>query len=186
MTSRRPQEKGVILVGFMGAGKSSVGRILAQRLGWTFEDLDDWIERREKQNIPEIFRNAGEVGFRRAEHEALRELLQELRSGSEKVIALGGGAFAQESNVGLIDAAGLTTIFLDAAVDELWGRCQRQAKTQGLERPLRGNCADFRGLYEKRRPHYLKAGLRKETDGKDPEAIAEDLIQMLGLGSDGR
>ena len=127
MTSRL-QMKGVILVGFMGAGKSSVGRVLAEHLSWTFEDLDDRIERREKQKVAEIFRDAGEAGFRRAEHEALKELLEGLRSDSEKVIALGGGAFVHESNIRLIDAANLPTVFLDAGVEELWGRCQRQSE----------------------------------------------------------
>jgi shikimate kinase len=181
MTSRLPQMQALILVGFMGAGKSSVGRVLAGRLGWTFEDLDDRIERREEQKIADIFGNAGEAGFRRAEHEALRELLEELQSGSEKVIALGGGAFVQELNVGLIERSNVPTVFLDAGLDELWGRCQRQLESQGMERPLLGSSEGFGELYEKRRPHYLRASLRQETDGKSIEQIADELIQVLGL-----
>jgi len=100
MTSRPPQMQAVILVGFMGAGKkSSVGPVLAEHMGWRFEDLDHRIEQREKRRIAEIFSNAGEVGFRRAEHEALQELLQELRSGSKKVVALGGRSFRSESEI---------------------------------------------------------------------------------------
>ncbi len=181
MTRRLPQLQAVILLGFMGAGKSSVGPLLAQYLGCTFEDLDHRIERREKQTIAEIFRNAGEAGFRRAEHQALKELLQELRSGSEKIIALGGGAFVQDSNVRLIEAANLPTVFLDAAVDELWERCQRQAEKLAMERPLLNTEPGFRELYESRRPHYLKATLRQETGGKLIETIAAELIQALHL-----
>lgn len=181
MTIRLPQRQALILVGFMGAGKSTVGRVLAGRLGWTFEDLDDRIERREKQKIADIFRDAGEVGFRRAEFGALKELLEELQSGSEKVIALGGGAFVQEPNIRLIEGAKIPTIFLDAGVEELWGRCQRQWEGQGVERPLLGSSEGFGGLYETRRPHYLRASFRQETDGKSIEQIAGELIQGLAL-----
>lgn len=181
MISPLPQVQAVILVGFMGAGKSTVGRALAANLGWTFEDLDDRVERREKQSVAEIFRNAGEAEFRRAEHEALKELLEELHDGSEKVIALGGGAFVYQSHLNLLEAANLSTIFLDAAVEELLARCQQQSQKQGWERPLLKSPQEFRELYEKRRPHYLKASLRQETDGKDVEEIAVNLIQALGL-----
>jgi shikimate kinase len=180
-TNRSPQTRAVILVGFMGAGKSTVGRVLAKQLGWTFEDLDDRIEQREKQSVAQIFRNAGEAEFRRAEHEALKELLNELRSGCEKVIALGGGAFIEKSNIRLIEAARLPTIFLDAAAEELWTRCRQQAEERGTERPLLGSPERFRELYEQRRPLYLAASLRQETGGKEVEEIASDLIQVLGL-----
>ena len=182
MTSRRPTKMhAIILVGFMGAGKSTVGRALAGSLGWTFEDLDDRVEQREKQKVAEIFRNAGEAEFRRAEHEALKELLQGLRSGSEKVIALGGGAFVQQSNVGLLDSANIPTVFLDAGIEELLARCQRQSQTQGVERPLLGAPEHFRQLYEKRRPHYLRARFRQSTEGKEVQEIVTDLIQALDL-----
>ena len=72
---RRRKIRAVALVGFMGAGKSSVGRALSEQLGWMFEDLDERIERRERRKVAEIFRESGEAGFRKAEHAALRELL---------------------------------------------------------------------------------------------------------------
>lgn len=182
MTSRGPAKmQAIILVGFMGAGKSTVGRALAGHLGWTFEDLDDRIERREKQTVAEIFRNAGEAEFRRAEHEALKELLKGLGSGSEKVIAFGGGAFVQQSNVSLLDAANLATVFLDAGVEELLARCLRQTETQGVERPLLGTPENFRQLYGKRRPHYLRARFRQGTEGKEVQEIVTNVIQALGL-----
>jgi shikimate kinase len=181
MNGGLPQTRAVILVGFMGAGKSTVGRALAKQLGWTFEDLDDRIEQREKRSVAQIFRNAGEAEFRRAEHKALKELLDELCSGCEKVIALGGGAFISKSNISLIEAANLPTVFLDAAVEELWTRCQQQAEERGTERPLLGSPEGFRELYQQRRPHYLAASLRQETSGKEVGEIASDLIQVLGL-----
>jgi shikimate kinase len=177
----QPGPRGVILVGFMGAGKSSVGRALAEQLGWTFEDLDDRIEQREGRKVPEIFRDSGEVGFRRAEHAALKELVRELQAAPEKIVALGGGAFVQKENAGLIEAEVVPTVFLDARVEELWRRCRQQAEREGMERPLRGSLERFAELYEMRRRHYLKASFRQETGGKTIQEIATEVIEALGL-----
>jgi shikimate kinase len=174
----RPQARAIVLIGFMGAGKSSVGRALGEQLGWTFEDLDDRIERREQRKVAEIFRDSGESEFRRTEHTALKEMLSELANGAQKVIALGGGAFAQRPNARLIEAASVPTVFLDAEAEELWRRCQAQA---AMERPLLGSVESFRQLYEARRPHYLKARFRQETGGKTVKQIAADVVQALGL-----
>ena len=166
----------MVLVGFMGAGKSSVGAALSRHLGWPFEDLDERIQAREQRSIEEIFRQSGEVVFRQLEHAALRSLVGELDA-SAKVVALGGGAFAQANNASLLEQAGWSTIFLDAPVEELFRRCQQQP----LERPLRGDMKEFQRLYEDRRPCYLKAGLRIETAGKDVEEVAVEAINRLGL-----
>ena len=128
--------RAVVLVGFMGAGKSSVGAALSRHLGWPFEDLDERIQARAQRSIEQIFRQSGEAEFRRMEHEALRSLVGEL-SGSARIVALGGGAFTQEKNAALLEEAGLSTIFLDAPAEELFRRCQLQA----LERPVARRCA---------------------------------------------
>jgi shikimate kinase len=112
------------------------------------------------------------------EHAALKTMLSELRDGAQKVVALGGGAFAQKPNAKLIKAASVPTVFLDARVDELWRRCRQQT---GTERPLLGSVESFRKLYELRRLHYLKAQFKQETGGKTVEQIAEELVQALGL-----
>lgn len=173
-----------MLIGFMGAGKSSVGRALGEHLGWTFEDLDQRIERRERRKVHEIFRDSRESEFRRAERAALRELLSELRIGAEKIIALGGGAFVQRENARLIKAEGVATVFLDAGVEELWRRCRRQAE-QGTERPLLSSMENFCELYRARRPHYLKATLKLETGGKTVAQITAEVVQALGLNRRG-
>jgi shikimate kinase len=173
--------RAVVLIGFMGAGKSSVGRALGEHLGWVFEDLDQRIERRERKKVPEIFRDSGEAAFRRAEHAALGELLKELHAGAEKILALGGGAFVQKRNAKLIETGGVPTVFLDAGVEELWRRCTEQAKLQGVDRPLLSSLQSFRELYKVRRPHYLKAQFRQETSGKTVEEIAAEVVQALGL-----
>lgn len=172
---------GVFLVGFMGAGKTSIGRALGKRLNWTFEDLDERIERRESHTVPEIFRDSGESEFRRAEHAALQNMLEELRAGAVRIVALGGGAFVQENNAALLQAAGVPTVFLDAPVEELWRRCSEQAGAAGTERPLQRSLDQFRELYETRRRSYMKASLRIQTGGRSQEEIAEEIAQKLGL-----
>jgi shikimate kinase len=165
----------------MGAGKTSVGHALAERLGWTFEDLDERVARREQRSVGEIFRASGEAEFRRAEQEALRELLAEVVAGSRRVIALGGGAFVHEPTARLIDDARITTVFLDAGIEELLTRCTEQAQRQGIERPMLSTSSAFRELYEKRRPYYLKASLHQETGGKNIGQIVTELITTLDV-----
>jgi shikimate kinase len=167
----------VVLVGFMGAGKTSVGRALGRRLGWSFEDLDDRVEAREGRRIAEIFREAGEAEFRRAEHRALREALAEAETGRARILAVGGGAFVQPENASLLDRAETPTVFLDAPVDELWRRCVADA----VDRPLRRKEDEFRRLYAARRPRYLHAGLRVETGHREIERIVDEIVNGLGL-----
>jgi shikimate kinase len=178
---KKAPDRAVFLVGFMGAGKSSVGRALGQRLNWLFEDLDDRIERREGRKIAEIFRDSGEAHFRRAEHDALKQVLEELRGGAARIIALGGGAFVQDENAALLVAAGVPTIFLDAPVKELWRRCCSQAEKIGLDRPLLESFEQFRALHQSRRKRYLKAAMKVATEGSEVEAIADEIAGKLGL-----
>lgn len=165
----------------MGAGKTSVGRALGQRLNWIFEDLDDRIAAREDRTIAEIFRDSGEIAFRRAEHDALKHLLAELRGGSTRIIALGGGAFVQADNAALLKAAKVPTVFLDAPVEDLWQRCCEQASESGTERPLLRSKEQFRKLHESRRPAYAKAAIRIQADNRSVEAIATEIAETLGL-----
>ncbi len=172
--------RAVFLVGFMGAGKSTVGRALARQMDWPFEDLDERVQAREKRSIEQIFWESGEAEFRRAEHEALRELLADLDS-SPRVVALGGGAFVQAQNAALLAEAAVPVVFLDAPVEELFRRCQQEP----VERPLRRDLEQFRQLYLGRRPHYLAASLRIETGGKDVEIVAAEVAEILGLRESG-
>jgi len=165
----------------MGAGKSSVGRALGKRLNWVFEDLDDRIEKSEGRRVAEIFRDSGEDGFRKAEHAALREALEDLRRGSFRVIALGGGAFVQKPNLTLLRESGIPTVFLDAPVEELWRRCCRQASTIEAERPLKKDLQQFRKLYGSRVKGYRKASVRIETAGRGVNTIAAEIVKKLSL-----
>jgi shikimate kinase len=172
-----PQARTVFLVGFMGAGKTSVGRALSQRLDCPFEDLDDRIQNREGKTIEEIFRESGEPAFREAETAALRALLRESRS-PVRVVALGGGTFVHASNTSLIKQAGVHSVFLDAPVEELYRRCEMEQKS----RPLRQTAEQFRELYRARQSYYGRAAFRIETNGKDVNAVAAEVACKLGLG----
>lgn len=176
-----PARNAVFLVGFMGAGKSSVGRALGQRLNWIFEDLDDRIAAHEGRTVAEIFRDSGESEFRRAEHAALQHVLDDSRGGIARIVALGGGAFVQKQNAALLKASGVPTVFLDAPADELWQRCCTQAAQAGAERPLLKNEDQFRKLYKTRRAHYRKASLKVQTGNRPVEAIAAEIAKILGL-----
>jgi shikimate kinase len=177
--ARRIPVQTVFLVGFMGAGKSSVGRALSLRLGWGFEDLDDRIQVREARSIAQIFSESGEVGFRRAETEALRELISELGS-SSRVVGLGGGAFVQGENAALLSQTGAPIVFLDAPVDELFRRCLQEQ----VQRPLRQDREKFHELYEARRPLYMTGTVLVETSGRSVEAVADEVIRLLGISED--
>jgi shikimate kinase len=171
--------RAVFLVGFMGAGKTSVGRALSRHLGWRFEDLDDRIQAREGRTIPEIFQQSGEAQFRRSEIASLQELLAEVESGLPLIAALGGGAFAQQEIASLLEGTGRITVFLDAPADELWRRCGADV----VDRPLRREEAEFRRLYETRRPRYLQAKVRVETEGREIERIVREIAGGLRLKS---
>jgi shikimate kinase len=173
---RAGNRRSIFLVGYMGAGKTTVGRALSRRLGLKFEDLDDRIQQREGKTIEQIFRESGEAEFRKTETAALREVLAELGS-SIGVVALGGGAFVQPENSALLEAAAVHSVFLDAPVDELLRRCESESK----ERPLRRDTKQFRELYEKRQLAYMKAAVRIDTNGKDVDAIAAEVACSLGL-----
>jgi shikimate kinase len=166
--------RAVFLVGFMGSGKSSVGQELARRLGWDFVDLDARIESRERQTVPEIFRDRGESGFRLAESSALRDLLSEPLQ-RDSVVALGGGAFVQERNRELLRQ--WPSVFLEAPVSELW----RRSLTDGVERPLREDPEQFAQLYAERLPFYRQASVAVETTGKPLASICVEIEGALQL-----
>jgi shikimate kinase len=160
----------VALVGFMGAGKTTVGRELALRLGWQFADIDELVQEREQRTVEQIFREDGEPGFRRLECKMVQEAIKALET-SPMVLALGGGI--QEC----LRAAEVPAVFLDAPIAELFQRCEQP----GVNRPLRRSMEEFQQLYERRRPEYLKATTRIETTGKTIATVAQEIISGLNL-----
>ena len=168
----------MFLVGFMGSGKTRVGRELAGGLGWDFLDLDTLIESREGKSVPAIFGDHGEAGFRRAETAALGELISGLQR--DTVVALGGGAFVQEQNRKLLQ--GWPSIFLDASPQELWRRCCQDP----AERPLRKSQSQFEQLYLERLPFYKMAQVTVETMDREVSAICDEIKGTLKLGGSGK
>jgi shikimate kinase len=174
--SARSTPFAIALVGFMGAGKSTVGKEIALRLGWRFLDLDQFIESRERKTIEQIFREHGEPAFRRLECAAVRDVINATDS-TPVVLALGGGAFIEPENQQCLRQAEVPSAFLDAPVAELFRRCEQP----GGERPLRKDPDRFRELYEQRRPQYLKAQICVDTSGKPVSDVAREIISGLKL-----
>lgn len=161
----------VILVGFMGAGKSSVGRILATRLGRCFVETDEMITATEGRPIPEIFAEKGEARFRALEDEAVRLLA--LKRGD--VIATGGGLPCGEGRAEALRAIG-TVVWLSGDFGALY-----ESALRGGDRPmLSGKTREqAEALYEARKPFYAKADLTVDTTGLNPDQVAARVAAAL-------
>jgi len=172
--STTPRRKLICLIGFMGCGKTTIGRLLARQLAWRFVDLDTRIAEHAGLSITEIFDRLGEPAFREIEHE---RLLQALGEAAEQdmptVLALGGGTFAQPQNVELLRHGSAVVIWLDCPVEVLLKRCVLMT-----DRPLFRDEGSFRKLYEQRRPFYQQADYRVEGEAQ-PRGVVE---QILALG----
>ena len=163
----------VYLVGFMGSGKTTVGMKLAQRLAWKFVDLDVLIEQEEGRTIADIFARAGEAAFRRKEQAMLARLLEEAERGAGRVVALGGGTFAQPQNFELLHSARAITIWLECPVEELLLRCALLTN-----RPLFRDEASFRQLYAQRLPFYRQASFTVMTGNSDPGEVVNRILAL--------
>jgi shikimate kinase len=174
MNLRLKRTPGIYVVGFMGSGKTTIGRLLAARLGWSFADLDEEIEAAEGVAISEIFDARGEAEFRRIELETLRRHVRLILQGRPAVIALGGGAFAQAESRALALEHGIA-FWLDCPFETV----QRRVAAAG-HRPLARDPQRFSTLYEERRPLYELADARIVIESDDPalavEAIATHSI----------
>jgi len=159
----------------MGAGKTSVGKVLAQRLGWKFHDLDDLIESREQRSIANIFNDLGENGFREIETAALMELLEQSRTDPNTIVALGGGAFIQPQNRDLLRQAGAVTVLLTAPLEELQRRCRGATNV----RPLARDKNKFEQLFASRTSTYSLAQFKVETAGKQIDQVAKEIEKLL-------
>ena len=163
---------GIYLVGFMASGKTTIGRLLAHELGWTFADLDEDIEAEQKASIAQIFDTRGEEEFRRIELEHIRKRVREVERGKPMVIALGGGAFAQEINQALLAEHGVP-IWLDCPFEVVRARVEESA-----HRPLARDPVKFKQLYEDRRESYAKADHRIEITSDDPAVIVAAILKL--------
>jgi shikimate kinase len=159
----------IYLVGFMAAGKTTVARRLAERLGWRAEDIDELIEARERRTVAEIFAKNGESYFRAIERDILRLLLP-LR---HCVVATGGGTFMDPDNRAAINLDGVS-VWLDVPLEELVARLPADGR-----RPLAADRAQMERLFAVRQIAYASAQLRVDARGVHPEAVAERIIEAV-------
>jgi shikimate kinase len=166
-------EKNIILTGFMGTGKTAVGRRLAKLLSYTFVDTDSLIEARDGRSIPQIFAEAGEAPFRQMEHEIARELAGAGRT----VISTGGGLLMNEANTAVLSQNGI--IFcLTAEVDTILARV---SIAEGVERPLLAGPdpkARIEALLAERQETYGQF-IQLATDGKTIDEVARELLKRI-------
>jgi shikimate kinase len=160
----------IYLVGFMAAGKTTVARSLAERLGWRAEDIDELIEARERRTVADIFARSGEPYFRTLERDILRLLLP-LR---HVVVATGGGTFMDPDNRVAINMDGVS-VWLDVPLDELVARLPADGR-----RPLAADRAQMERLYAIRQAAYANAQIRIDARGAQPEAVAERILEAVG------
>jgi shikimate kinase len=172
MGTKLARSPGIYLTGFMGSGKTTVGRLLAEEMGWAFVDLDDDIEAATGCTITELFATRGEAEFRRIEHDALKARVHKVMCGEPVVLALGGGAFAQPGNRELLEDAGVS-IWLDAGLDLI-----RQRIAEETHRPLAQDPERFAALYEQRRAEYAKADFHIVVDSNDNDAIVRRVMEL--------
>ena len=160
---------GIFLIGFMGSGKSSVGRVLAERLDRPFVDLDECLVTRFAAPIPQVFAEYGEKAFRDAE----RAELSAAAAVENVVVATGGGAFCSPKNREIIRASGGVPVFLDLPWDVLSDRLSLESE----DRPLFVDDAQARGLFEDRLPNYRMASVVVGLDGR--ETVAEVVERVV-------
>jgi shikimate kinase len=164
----------LILTGFMGAGKSTIGAILAQDLGWRFIDLDQAIEANSHRTVAEIFRDYGEAEFRRLE----RQAVQQLSNKEEIVLALGGGTVEDESTRSLlIHSPGNCLVFLHAELPDLLARCT----VEGKVRPLLAAPEALEARHTLRLPHYRTAHVTVTTTGLAPREVADRVLADVSV-----
>jgi shikimate kinase len=170
MNLRLKRTPGLYVVGFMASGKSTVGRLLARQLGWSFFDTDDEIEAAEKTSIADLFDTRGEAEFRRIEAEIIGQHVHWIERGRPAVLALGGGAFVEPANRDLLLGHGIA-IWLDCPLDVV-----KRRVAQAAHRPLARNAEKFAALYAARQESYALADLRVSIESDDPAATVESIL----------
>mgnify|MGYP005796473773 FL=1 len=164
--------KNIVLVGMMGAGKTTVGELLATKLNRELKDIDRVIEQEQKKSIIEIFTNDGEEAFRQLESETI----EKFSNMSNLIISTGGGALEKANNLSNLQKNGII-IYLKADIEELFKRVKNETQRPLLKEqdPLEV----IKKLIKKREKFYLMANITIITDNKSPEKITEEIIKAI-------
>ncbi len=164
----------IVLTGFMGSGKTTVGPLLARRLGWSFLDADDVIAAEAGCTIPEFFQRHGETAFRERERATIARLV----GGGDLVLALGGGAIEDAATRALLVTAPDTLlVHLEVELATTLARCRG---TENL-RPVLADQANLASRYERRLPLYRKAHVSIAVDALTPEQVVEAVVRAAGF-----
>lgn len=169
----------IVLTGFMGAGKSTVGRMLAARLGWPFLDIDSVITAEQGRTVAQIFADHGESHFRRLEAETIARILDTNHEHPRAIVALGGGAIETEAVRRMLFGREAVIIFLSAPLTELLARCHSGIGEAPVRPLLAAAGASPEDRLVRRLPYYQQAHLTVETAGITPAAVADRIIEWL-------
>jgi shikimate kinase len=172
MNIKLKRTPGIYIVGFMGSGKTTVGRMLADEIGWRFADLDDDIEHSQHKSISEIFATSGEEEFRRIEHHALLNRIRSIRRGTPTVLAVGGGAFTLPANITLLQENGVT-LWIDTDLEVMRKRVQTSD-----HRPLARDAEKFERLYHERRASYSQAEFHVPLHVNDSRLAVSEVLKL--------
>jgi len=164
----------IVLTGFMGSGKTTVGPMIAQRLGWKFIDVDDVIEAESGDPIAQIFARDGEAAFRNREHATIARL-----AGTDAlVLALGGGAIEREETRRLLlNTPGTLLVHLEIALETTLARCSGTEST----RPVLADPANLAARYQRRLPLYRMAHVSIVVDALTPSQVAAAVLLASGF-----
>lgn len=163
---------GLYLVGFMASGKTTIGRAVADELGWNFVDTDQEIEAAQGTSICDIFDRQGEEEFRKIETQVIRDFVRLVERGRPTVMALGGGAFVRQENFELIENNGVT-VWLDCPLAKVQERVKDAA-----HRPLARDTHKLQALYETRRDAYARADFRIGIRDDDPAPVVAGILHL--------
>ena len=167
-------DRRIVIVGFMGCGKTTVAKALAARLGCGLADLDAIVSAQQNMSVPDLINEQGESSFRDAETAALQLILDRQ---TPRIIALGGGAWTLERNRDLINKHGCIAVFLDAPFDLCWQRITNHP----VPRPLALDEVTARQLYDRRHPLYRLAHLRVGVTSKtSADELAAEIAETIG------
>jgi shikimate kinase len=169
-----PLPQRIVLTGFMGSGKSTVGPLIAKQLGWRFIDVDDIIEVEAGIKIAEIFARSGEAAFREREHATIARLA----TSDNLVLALGGGAIEREETRTLLLRLPRTLlVHLEVDLATTLARCFGTENT----RPVLADTANLTARYERRLPLYRMAHVSVRADSLNPEQVAHAVLRAAGF-----